>query len=109
MAETSNPDAGTVHELGIFSAYGGLGNLGTISEERLAKLTPDRKARFISLRTAQSLAAAARKKLDEARDAVMKTQRARDLLIAERNKHYPPQSRIEALREVQDATRRRSR
>ena len=99
-----------IHDLPIFSATGGLDDLATISDQRArAALTPERYASFVSLRTAQKAALAADAEAVAALQNVNDCHKLRDQMLAEKSKHYPPQDRIAALREVQQATMKRSR
>ena len=98
-----------IHEVPIMSNVGGLANLAAISDEQLAVLTPERRKLFDVLRAAQTDAKAAEEEAVGARRNITECETLRDQMIREHNKFYPPQDRIAALREVQQATSRRSR
>ena len=113
MAETTIDPAvaGTINELGdnVFAATGGPGDFSKIDPARIEQVTPERQARVLSFRASQAAAKAAKEASLETLKTKREAQMMRDKLVAERAKHYPPMSPIQALRAVQNATRRRSR
>lgn len=103
--------AGSLNELGeaAFAPSGGPGDFSKINPRRIEQITPERQARVLSFRASQAAAKAAREASLETLKTKHEAQKLGDKLRAERAKHYPPLSPIQALRAVQEATRRRSR